>query len=333
MYSAEGGQVQPWHLLHYGARAAGGVGLVMVEASAVNPRGRITPHDLGIWSDDHLAGLRQLSQAIGEHGAASAIQIAHAGRKASTHRPWGAGSGAVSDSDGGWPVVGPTHEPFSERSKAPQALTIADIEQLVSDFATAAARADAAAFDVVEIHAAHGYLLHSFLSPLSNHRQDVYGGDFAGRSRFLREVVVAVRDVWPEGKPLFVRISASDWMPGGWGADDSVALARELRPLGVDLVDCSSGGAVMGAVIPSTQEGYQVPFAAQVRREAGIASGAVGRILSPAQAEAIVAAGEADLVLLGKPLLEEPHWAIRAARELGADAPWPAPYGWVFKRA
>lgn len=331
MYSAVDGAVQPWHLLHYGARAAGGLGMVVVEATAVHPRGRITPHDLGIWSDAHQGGLRALSDAIKSHGAASAIQLAHAGRKASTHRPWGGGSGAIAEHDGGWPVVGPTDEPFSERTPAPQALTEEGIAELIAAFAEAAQRAELAGFDAVEIHAAHGYLLHSFASPLSNRRSDAYGGDAAGRTRLLREVVAAVRGVWPEHKPLLLRLSATDWIEGGWSGDDSVALAREVAVLGVDLVDCSSGGAVMGASIPSSEPGYQVPFAARVRREAGVASGAVGRILTPAQAEAIVAEGEADLVLLGKPLLEEPQWAIRAARELGVEAPWPDPYGWVFK--
>jgi len=334
-YSADDGRASDWHLVHLGARAAGGVGLVVVEATAVEARGRISPFDLGLWRDDQVDGLRRITDFLRAQGAASAVQLAHAGRKASTHRPWAPGSGAVADEDGGWPVVGPTDEPFSPALRTPTALDGDGLARVVGAFADAAGRAHAAGFDAIEIHAAHGYLLHQFLSPLVNARGDGYGGDPAGRGRLLREVVGAVRAALPEGKPLLVRISASDWVEGGWSAEDSVRLAAELAGLGVDLIDCSSGGAVPGAKIP-VSPGYQVPFAERVRREAGVASGAVGRITNAAQADAIIREGRADLVLLGKALLDDPQWAIRAARELRAAGagdvapPWPVPYGWVF---
>jgi 2,4-dienoyl-CoA reductase-like NADH-dependent reductase (Old Yellow Enzyme family) len=334
-YSAEDGRANDWHLVHLGARATGGVGMVVVEATAVEARGRISPFDLGLWRDDQVDGLRRVTDFVRSQGAVSAVQLAHAGRKASTHHPWAGAQGAVTDEDGGWPVVGATTEPFSSKLREPSALDAEGCARVVSAFAAAAARADAAGFDAVEIHAAHGYLLHQFLSPLVNTRDDGYGGGFEGRSRLLREVARAVRAALPEGKPLLVRISASDWAEGGWSADDSVRLAGELAGLGVDLIDCSSGGAVAGVKIP-VAPGYQVPFAERVRREAGVASGAVGRITTAAEADAIVREGRADLVLLGKALLDDPQWAIRAARELraaGADdvvPPWPVPYGWVF---
>jgi 2,4-dienoyl-CoA reductase-like NADH-dependent reductase (Old Yellow Enzyme family) len=330
-YSAEGcdGVAGDWHLVHYGARAAGGVGLVIVEATAVEARGRITPHDLGIWSDDHVAPLRRITDFLRHQGAASALQLAHAGRKAATHRPWAPERGAIADAAGGWPVVGPSDTPFSAASRTPRALTTDELAGIVAAFAAAAQRAHAAGFDAVELHAAHGYLLHSFLSPLSNERSDGYGGSREGRARLLFEVIEAVRAVWPASKPLLLRISASDWHPHGWNPDDSVWLARAAHARGVDLVDCSSGGAIAGVAVP-VADGYQVPFAERVRREAGVASGAVGRILTPEQAEAVVAEGRADLVLLGKPLLADPQWAVRAAQALGAPSPWAAPYGWVF---
>lgn len=323
------GRASDWHLVHYGARAAGGVGLVIVEATAVEARGRITPHDLGLWSDEHIAPLRRISDFIRAQGAASAIQLAHAGRKAATQRPWASERGALADAAGGWPVVGPTDTPFSPHNRSPQALSPAELDGVVQAFAAAAVRALAAGFDAIELHAAHGYLLHSFLSPLSNDRQDRYGGSRAGRARLLFEVIDALRGVWPATKPLLLRISASDWHPAGWSADDSVWLARAVHARGVDLVDCSSGGAIAGITIP-VADGYQVPFAERVRHEAGVASGAVGRILSATQAEAIVSEGRADLVLLGKPLLDDPQWAVHAARTLAATPPWATPYGWVF---
>jgi len=328
-YSAREGHADDWHVVHLGARAAGGIGLVIAEATAVEARGRISPQDLGLWRDEQVDGLRRVAAAVRALGTASAVQLAHAGRKASTHRPWAPARGAVADADGGWPVVGPTATPFSPTLRTPVALAETELPVVVRAFADAAARADAAGFDAVEIHAAHGYLLHQFLSPLVNDRDDGYGGDFDGRSRLLREVATAVRAVWPEGKPLLVRISASDWADGGWTVDDSVRLARWLAGLGVDLIDCSSGGAVAGVAIPAGP-GYQVPFAERIRREAGVATGAVGRITTAEQADTIVRDGRADLVLLGKPLLQEPQWALRAAAELGAEVPWPVPYAWVF---
>jgi 2,4-dienoyl-CoA reductase-like NADH-dependent reductase (Old Yellow Enzyme family) len=275
-------------------------------------------------------GLRRVAAAVRAQGAAFGVQLAHAGRKAGTYRPWAEQRGAAAAADGGWPddVVGPTDERFSEGTATPRALDAADLATIARSFAAAAARADAAGADVVEIHAAHGYLLHAFLSPLSNGRRDGYGGDEAGRSRLLLEVVDAVRGAWPAAKPLFVRVSASDWREGGWDGDATVRVARTLAARGVDLVDCSSGGAVAGVAIP-VHANYQVGFAERVRREAGIASGAVGQIGDPRQAEAIVAEGRADLVLLGKALLRDPSWAVHAAQALGATPPWPVQYRWA----
>jgi 2,4-dienoyl-CoA reductase-like NADH-dependent reductase (Old Yellow Enzyme family) len=322
-YSATDGHADDWHLVHLGARAAGGVGLVVVEATAVEARGRISPHDLGLWRDDQVDGLRRVAAFVRGHGAAAAVQLAHAGRKASTHRPWSPQRGAVADHDGGWDVVGPTAAPFAPHLRAPTALREDELPLVVAAFAAAAARADAAGFDAVELHAAHGYLLHQFLSPLVNDRGDAYGGGYDGRSRLLREVAAAVRAVLPDGKALLVRISASDWLDGGWSVDDSVRLAGDLAALGVDLIDCSSGGAVADVAI-AAGPGYQVPFAERVRHEAGVATGAVGRITDAEQADAIVREGRADLVLLGKALLRDPHWAVHAAAKLGASAPWAA---------
>lgn len=328
-YRAQDGHADDWHLAHLGARAAGGVGLAVVEATAVEAHGRISPHDLGLWRDEQVDGLRRVAAFVRGQGAAAGIQLAHAGRKASTHRPGSAAHGAVSDDEGGWTPVGPTATPFSPATRVPRALAADELAGVAGSFAAAAARADAAGFDVVEIHAAHGYLLHQFLSPLVNDRVDAYGGDRAGRSRLLLEVVRAVRSVWPEGKPLFVRVSATDWRDDGWSVDDTVALARDLAAAGVDLIDCSSGGAVPGVAIP-VGPGYQVPFAERVRREAGVSAGAVGRLTEAAQADAVVREGRADLVLIGKALLRDPHWTLRAAEALGAPPPWPTAYAWVF---
>jgi 2,4-dienoyl-CoA reductase-like NADH-dependent reductase (Old Yellow Enzyme family) len=322
------GAARTAHVVHLASRAAGGAGLVLTEATAVEARGRISPQDLGLWDDAHVDGLRRVTAAIHDHGAAAGVQLAHAGRKAATYRPWAAAKGAVADADGGWPVVGPTAVPFSDALRAPRALRGDELPGVVAAFADAAARADAAGFDVAELHAAHGYLLHQFLSPLVNDRSDAHGGGFAGRTRLLREVVAAVRAVWPSDKPLWVRMSATDWAPGGWSADDTVRLARDLHADGVDLIDCSSGGAVPGVAIPVAPD-YQVGFAERVRREAGVASGAVGRIAEPAQAAAIVADGRADVVLIGKQFLREPYWPLRAAQELGVPAPWPERYAWA----
>ncbi|MBD3219655.1 oxidoreductase [bacterium] len=324
-YSSTEGLANDWHLVHLGSRAAGGAGLVIAEAAAVVPEGRISPADLGLWSDDHVEPLARCFRFVADQGAVPGIQLAHAGRKASTAVPW-AGRGPVGAADGGWDeIVAPSALAFDEGHPVPRALDADELPELVDAFAAAARRALAAGAEVVEIHAAHGYLLHTFLSPLTNRRDDAHGGDFAGRTRLLREVVSGVRSVWPERLPLLVRISASDWIEGGWTADDSVRLAGDLAPLGVDLVDCSSGGLRGGVAIP-VEPGYQVPFAARVRREAGMASGAVGLISSADQAEAIVAGGEADLVLLARQLLRDPHWPLHAARQLGAEAPVPLQY-------
>jgi len=318
-YSSVDGFSSDWHLVHLGARAVGGAGLVLTEATAVEARGRISPRDLGLWLDAHVDGLRRVVRFAHDAGAAIGVQLAHAGRKASTYHPWADARGAVPPSDGGWEVVGPTDAPFAPDYPRPRPLTASETAAVVRAFEAAAVRAHDAGFDVVEIHAAHGYLLHSFLSPLSNTRDDAYGGDFEGRTRLLREVAAAVRRVWPEDKPLFTRLSATDWLDGGWTGDDTVRLAGELGALGVDLVDCSSGGVVPGVEVP-VRPGYQVPFAARVRAEAGVPAGAVGMITRPAQAAGIVESGQADLVLLARELLRNPSWPQQAAQALDADA-------------
>jgi 2,4-dienoyl-CoA reductase-like NADH-dependent reductase (Old Yellow Enzyme family) len=324
-YSSADGFANDWHLVHLGSRAAGGAGLVFTEATAVLPEARISPQDLGIWSDEHIEPLARIVRFVRQQGAVAGMQLAHAGRKASTHRPWD-GHGTVPESAGGWTkVVAPMAEPFAEGYPLPQALTSDGIREVVAAFAQSARRAFDAGFQVIEIHAAHGYLLHEFLSPLSNRRDDAYGGSFENRTRLLREVVVAVRSSWPERAPLFVRISASDWVDGGWDIHQSVQLARALKELGVDLIDCSSGGNVLRAKIPAGP-GYQTPFAEQIRREAGIMTGAVGMITSSAQAEQIVATGLADAVLIARELLRDPYWPLRAARELGQAIAWPVQY-------
>jgi len=322
-YSAVDGVPQSWHLVHLGGFAVGGAGLVMSEATAVSPEGRISPQDTGIWNDEQLDAWRPITEFIREQGAVPGIQLAHAGRKASTHRPWD-GRGSVPASEGGWQTLGPGPEAF-EGYAAPHAMSTADIEKVVTDFAAAARRADAAGFAAVELHAAHGYLLHEFLSPLSNSRTDDYGGDLAGRSRLLVEVVQAVREEWPAGKPLLVRFSGTDWVEGGWSVHDTAEVAGKLQALGVDLVDISSGGGVAGARIP-VAPGYQVPLARTVREEAGVPVAAVGLITDARQAEQILAEGSADAVMLGRELLRDPHWPLRAAYELGVEVAWPKPY-------
>jgi 2,4-dienoyl-CoA reductase-like NADH-dependent reductase (Old Yellow Enzyme family) len=323
-YSSTDGFANDWHLVHLGSRAVGGAGLVIAEATAVTPEGRITPRDLGIWSDAHVESLAHVAAVIRRNGAVAGIQIAHAGRKASAAVPWEGGRQLALDS-GGWQTVAPSAIPFHPTDRAPVALDRAGIAALIEAFAAGARRALAAGFQVVEVHAAHGYLLHEFLSPLSNRRDDEYGGSFENRTRLLREVTAAVREVWPQELPLFVRISGTDWADGGWDADDSVELARQLAPLGVDLIDCSSGGLVPGLRIPDGP-GYQVPVAARIRREVGVATGAVGRITSPQQADAILADGEADLILMARRLLSDPYWPLHAAQALGIPVPWPPQY-------
>ncbi len=323
-YSAVDGFPTDWHLMHLGARAAGGAGLIILEATAVSPEGRISPFDLGIWSDDHVEALARLVKLIESLGAVAGIQLAHAGRKASVGRPWEGGK-PISPAAGGWPVVGPTAEPFATGYPIPTPLDTDGIAKVINDFAAATRRAYAAGFRWIEIHAAHGYLLHNFLSPLGNDRSDEYGGCLRGRARLLLEVTEAVRAAWPAELPLAVRLSCSDWTPEGLTITDTTEVARMLRERGVDLIDCSSGGIAPGITIP-VREGYQVPFAAHIRRDAQIATAAVGLITRPEHADAIVRSGEADLVLLGRELLRDPHWPLRAARILGHELSPPPQY-------
>jgi 2,4-dienoyl-CoA reductase-like NADH-dependent reductase (Old Yellow Enzyme family) len=327
-YSCGDGFVNEWHLVHLGSRAIGGAALVMVEATAVEERGRISPADAGIWKDEHVEALARVARFVKAHGAAPAIQLAHAGRKASTHEPWN-GGGVISEREGGWQAVGPCAEPFREGDPAPRALELREIRAIVESFAAAARRALAAGFEVVEIHAAHGYLIHEFLSPLVNLRNDEYGGSYDGRIRLAMEVAQAVREIWPSELPVILRLSCSDWVEGGWDIDQSVELSRRLRVAGVDLIDCSSGGTVPGAKVPAGP-GYQVPFAARIRREAGIATGAVGLITEPQQAESIIRDGQADLVLLARAMLRDPYWAIHAAQALGHKPGVPVQYARAF---
>ena len=331
-YSSVDGFANDWHLVHLGSRAVGGAGLILTEAAAVEPEGRITFADLGIWKDAHIPFLRRITDFIHSQGAIAGIQLAHAGRKASCDLPWLGGAAIASTAPNGWEPVAPSPIPFNETDTPPHPLTITEIGLLVESFARAARRALAAGFDVVELHGAHGYLMHEFLSPLSNHRTDQYGGSFENRIRFTLEIVEAVRKELSAGVPLFLRISATDWVEGGWTADDSVELARRVAKLGVDLVDCSSGAMVPYAKIPAAA-GFQVPFAHRVRSEAGVASGAVGLITSAPQAEAIILAGQADLVLLAREMLRDPYFPMHAARELGATVQAPKQYVRAFHGA
>jgi 2,4-dienoyl-CoA reductase-like NADH-dependent reductase (Old Yellow Enzyme family) len=323
-YSSTDGFASDWHLVHLGSRAVGGASLIFTEACAVTPEGRISPQDLGIWKDEHIAPLARITSFLRGQGTVPGIQLAHAGRKASTPPPWQHG-GFIPESKGGWKPVAPSDIRFADNYALPTALDEAGIQAVIQSFAAAAARALQAGFEVVEIHSAHGYLLHEFLSPLANLRLDSYGGSFENRTRLLREVVTAVRRVWPEKFPLFVRISATDWVPGGWDIDQSVALAELLGPLGVDLIDCSSGGIVPGAQIP-LGPGYQVPFAYTIRQQTGILTGAVGMITSAAQADAILGEGKADVVILAREFLRNPYWPLSVARELGFPVSWPVQY-------
>lgn len=324
-YSSTDGFANDWHLVHLGSRAVGGAGLIFTEAAAVTAEGRISPQDLGIWSDKHIEFLARITSFIHAQGSVAGVQLAHAGRKASTYRPWD-GEGAVLEESGGWKnVVAPSAIPFAPNYLMPQALTVEGIQAVVRSFAEAAGRAREAGFRVIEIHAAHGYLISEFLWPLANHRTDEYGGSFDNRIRLLLEVVRAVRGVWPERAPLFVRISCTDWVEGGWTLDESVELARHLKDSGVDLLDCSSGGNSPAARIPMGP-GYQTPFAERIRREAKILTGAVGMITAPAQADHIIRTGQADLAIIAREFLRDPYWPLRAARELGHPAPWPVQY-------
>ncbi|HUJ25142.1 MAG TPA: NADH:flavin oxidoreductase/NADH oxidase [Myxococcales bacterium] len=322
-YSSEDGFANDWHFVHLGARAVGGAGLVFTEATAVTPEGRISPQDLGIWKDEHVEPLARIVRFVQDHGAVAGMQLAHAGRKGSTAQPWKGGK-PVPLSQGGYGIVAPSAVPFYD-GHVPEALDESGIARIVRAFADAAERALLAGFRVIELHAAHGYLLHEFLSPLSNQRADAYGGPFDRRIRALLEVTRAVRTRWPERLPLFVRISATDWAGGGWDVEQSIELSRRLKPEGVDLIDCSSGGLVPGAKIP-LGPGYQTQFAERVRREGGIATGAVGLIRSAFQAEHVLRTGQADVVILAREFLRNPHWPLAAARELGAQASWPVQY-------
>ena len=324
-YSSPEGLATDWHMVHLGRRAVGGAGLVLTEASAVSRDGRISPDDAGIWGDEHTEAWRRITWFVKEQGARVGIQLAHAGRKASTPAPW-LGDRALRPSEGGWQPVGPSPVAFDVGSPVPTEMTPDQIKGVVADFTAAARRSLEAGFDVAEIHAAHGYLLHEFLSPLSNRRTDAYGGCLANRMRLPLEVARAVRGVWPEGLPVFVRLSATDWVEGGWDVAQSVELSRALGEAGIDLIDCSSGGSAPGAKVP-VGPGYQVPFSEAIRQGAGIATAAVGMITAPAQAEEIVASGKADAVLLGRELLRDPYWPLHAAKVLGSRAQWPKQYG------
>lgn len=324
-YSCHDGLATDWHLVHLGSRASGGAGLVIAEATAVVPEGRISPEDLGIWSDRHAAALEPVARFIAGQGSVPGIQLAHAGRKASTWRPWAPVQGTVPPDQGGWQVVGPSAVAFADNYPMPTALDEAGIGAVVEAFGVAAARAVGAGFQLIEIHAAHGYLLHEFLSPHSNKRTDRYGGSFENRIRILLEVVDRIRGVIPDRLPLLVRISATDWTDGAWTVEESVALVRILGGRGVDLVDCSTGGNVSGVRI-ELKPGYQVPFAERIRRETGVPTGAVGLITEALQADQIVRSGQADLVLLARELLRDPYWPLHAAKALGAVVSWPAQY-------
>ncbi|HET6423110.1 MAG TPA: NADH:flavin oxidoreductase/NADH oxidase [Planctomycetaceae bacterium] len=330
-YVSKDGFADDWHLVHLGSRASGGVGLVVVEATAVTADGRITPGDLGIWGDQHIEPLARIVRFVHSQGAVAGIQLAHAGRKASCDLPWNGGGGLMTPQAGGWPVVGPSAIPFDDGNPVPQALDQAGIDGIVTAFEAATRRALTAGFRVIEIHAAHGYLLHEFLSPLSNHRTDDYGGSLENRMRLLLRVAKSVRELVPAELPVFVRISGTDWADGGWDIDQSVVLSTRLRELGIDLIDVSSGGLVPKAKIP-VGKGYQIPLARKIREESGIMTGAVGLITEARQANEIITGGDADLVFIARELLREPYWAIKAEQELGAEPTWPISYGYAVKR-
>jgi 2,4-dienoyl-CoA reductase-like NADH-dependent reductase (Old Yellow Enzyme family) len=329
-YSCDDGFANDWHLVHLGSRAVGGAALVFTEATAVTPEGRISPQDLGLWKEEQITPLARITAFLHSQGARAGIQLAHAGRKASTWRPWG-GEGKIAPDQGGWPnVLAPSAIPFTANYPQPQELDRAGIAAIAAAFRAAAGRADRAGFDVIEIHSAHGYLLHEFLSPISNHRSDEYGGSFENRVRLLLEVVASVREVWPTPRPLFVRISATDWVEkerpeGGWDLPQSVRLAALLRDRGVDLIDVSSGGNVPGAAIPAGP-GFQTPFAEAIRKETGILTGAVGMITDPAQAAHIIRTGQADLIFMAREFLRDAYWPLHAAQSLGEATSWPVQY-------
>jgi 2,4-dienoyl-CoA reductase-like NADH-dependent reductase (Old Yellow Enzyme family) len=323
-YSSVDGFANDWHMVHLGSRAVGGAGLIISEACAVSPEGRISPEDLGIWKDEHVTGLKRITDFIHQQGSVAGIQLAHAGRKASHSSPW-QGNQLLRPEHGGWPTWAPSAVAFKDNEILPQALDLTGIQKVTDDFRMAAKRALSAGFKVIEIHAAHGYLIHEFLSPLSNLRDDLYGGSFENRARLLLEILQAVQREWPEELPVFVRISATDWASGGWNIDDSVRLSALLQSAGVDVIDCSSGGLVSYQNI-SPGPGYQVPFSKQIRRETGILTGAVGLITDEVQAEAILEAGDADLVLLGREFLRDPYFPLKAAKAMDSNISWPVQY-------
>jgi len=326
MYSYTDGLSNDWQVIHQGARAAGGAGLIISEATAVEPRGRITPYDAGIWSDEHIEPLSRVVRVVKANSAVPGVQIAHAGRKASTNRPWeNSGRPISKDDPRAWQVVGPSPVAYSDEYPVPQELSIPEIKSIQELFRSAAVRALAAGYEWLEIHAAHGYLIHSFYSPVSNKRADEYGGNFENRVRFLLETARIVRPVWPERLPLTVRLSATDWVEGGWTLEESIELAKLLRLEGVDLIDCSSGGGVHNAVVP-VGPGYQVPLSEAIRLGAGIATAAVGLITAPEQADEIIRNGRADIVLLGREMLRDPYWALHAAQKLKQPVPVPPQY-------
>jgi len=323
-YSAKDGFANDWHLVHLGSRAIGGAGLVILEASAVSPEGRISAEDLGIWNDEHIPMLKRITDFIHEHGSAAGVQLAHAGRKSSSAAPWN-GGGHISEQEGGWKTFAPSAVPFQQGTEAPSALDKAGIEKVKADFRSAVKRALLAGFKIIEIHAAHGYLLHQFLSPLSNLREDEYGGSFDNRIRLLLEVISEVQQVWPEENPLFVRISATDWVDGGWAPEESLRLCGILKTSGVDLIDCSSGGLSPKQQIP-VSPGYQVPFAASIKTQTNVLTAAVGLITGAQQAEDILKEGKADLIFLARELLRDPYFPLHAATQLNEEVKWPVQY-------
>ncbi len=323
-YSSRDGMPTDWHLVHLGSRAVGGAALVMVEATSVSPEGRISPSDSGIWSKDHATAFKRITAFIKDQGAVAGVQLAHAGRKASTGLPW-LGGKPLGANEGGWQVVAPSPIAFDQQSQIPRELSREDLDELVSQFLSAARNSLEAGFEVIEIHMAHGYLLHEFLSPLSNFRTDEYGGNLENRMRFPLRIAKALREAWPSRLPVFVRISCTDWIEGGWDLEQSVEFCRRLKTLGIDLIDCSSGALAPDAKIPAGP-GFQVPFAAAVRREVQIPAGAVGLITDPAQAEQIIVTGQADAVMMGREFLREPYWPLHAAKALHTDIDWPLQY-------
>jgi 2,4-dienoyl-CoA reductase-like NADH-dependent reductase (Old Yellow Enzyme family) len=323
-YSSEDGMPNDWHLVHLGSRAVGGAALVTVEATAVSPEGRISPWDSGIWSDKHAGAFQRITAFVKAQGCIPGIQLAHAGRKASIDVPW-RGDEPLAPDKGGWQPMAPSSVPFQDRSPVPAEMTLQDVEKVISQFRTAAQRSLQAGFEVLELHMAHGYLLHEFLSPLSNRRKDDFGGPLENRERFPLKVAAKVREVWPESLPLFVRISCTDWAEDGWDLGQSIDFCRRLKGVGVDLIDCSSGGLVPDVVIP-VGPGYQTPFAAAIRREVGIPTGAVGFITEPVQAEQILATDQADAIIMAREMLRHPYWPLHAARALKVDIPWPNQY-------